>query len=572
MSNWEQEFDVVVLGSGAGGMTAALTSAIEGLSVGLFEKSQWFGGTTANSGGGIWIPASKQAGQTSTPDSTEAVKQFLQYELGDLYDANLIDAFLESGPVALDYLAQHSDVKFQLGPLPDYHTDSPGAVTHGRALFPTPFDGRQLGKHFKTLRSPWKRFLLLGGMMVGRRELPALTHPFSSFANFKLVVSMLVRYAMDRITFHRGTHLLIGNALAARLLYSLIQRHVHLQNCAKAVELIQDNDKVIGVVIETPEGLVRVRARIGVVLATGGFPHNVNLRQELASNFPHTLSSAFKESAGDGLSLARQVGSAVDQKMQNPAFWTPASTVMEKDGSQTVMPYGHLDRGKPGAIIVNANAQRFVNEADSYHDVIVAYFQQIDSNARKHTYLICDHFFIRQYGLGAARPWPFPLYPLIQSGYLHQALTLRALAEKLQLDVNQLASTVATHNQCAVTGEDLEFGKGNSAFNRYNGDAKCQPNPCLRAIEVAPFYAIRIHPASLGTAIGIKTNANAQALNEQGQPIDGLFVCGNDMASIMKGAYPGPGVTLGPAIAFGYRAAMQMKQQHQLMPNSRLDL
>jgi len=564
MSDWNQTFDVIVVGSGAGGMTAALTSAIEGLSVGLFEKSQWFGGTTANSGGGVWIPGSEQLKQSSSTDSIESVKQFLQFELGPLYDADLIDAFLESGPIALNYLAQHSSVQFQLGPIPDYHTDSPGAVTQGRVLFPMPFDGRKLGKHFKNLRTPWRRFLLLGGMMIGRKEIPALTHPFSSFSNLKLALSMLIRYASDRIFYHRGTHLLIGNALAARLLHSLINRQVHLQNFAKVIKLIQHDQRVTGVVIETPSGIIRVHARCGVVLASGGFPHNANLRQELANQFPHKLSSAFKESEGDGLLLARNMGAVIDNKMHNPAFWTPASAVSEQDGSQTIMPYGHLDRGKPGAIIVNALGQRFVNEADSYHDVIVAYFQQTDAKAREHTFLICDRLFIRQYGLGAARPWPFPLNALIRSGYLYQAPTLQELASKLQIDSDQFIDTVQKHNEYAQTGHDLDFCKGNSAFNRYNGDALCQPNPCLRSIAQAPFYAIRIQVASLGTCIGIKTNKNAQVINEQGVPIDGLFACGNDMASIMKGAYPGPGITLGPAIAFGYRAAMQMKHLSSL--------
>lgn len=567
MQVWDKEFDVVVLGSGAGGMSAALVCASAGLQVGIFEKSPWFGGTTANSGGGVWVPCTSLARQAGIDDSPAQVRRFLESELGPRFRADLVDAFVQSGPQAIDFLAQNSEVKFQLGNIPDYHAETPGGRVDGRVLFPLPFDARQLGSAFAQLRSPWKRFLVFGGMMVGRRDIPALMRPFASWANATYTLSMLLRYAADRLTFHRGTQVLMGNALAARFLYSLRQRQVFMQAQASLTQLlVTDGGAVHGVLVHTPTGTLRVRARKGVVLATGGFAHSPTLRARYGGAHPHHLSAAYPESVGDGLKAAVQVGAAVDHEMSSPAFWTPASLLHERDGSQVVFPYGHLDRGKPGAIIVNALGQRFVNEADSYHDVVTAMYAGPDSDARLHSHLICDHRFIRQYGLGAVRPAPYRLRPYIQMGYLMKESTLAALARRIGVDEARLQATVEQHNRDARAGVDPVFGKGNSAFNRYNGDPHCQPNPCLRPLETGPFYALRIYPATLGTAAGIKTDANAQVINTEGAPIPGLYACGNDMASMMRGHYPAPGITLGPGIVFGYRAARHLVEATQAAP------
>lgn len=555
----DAEYDVVVFGSGAGGMTAALAAALEGLTVVVCEKHACFGGTASNSGGGIWVPCSSQAMDAGIEDSPEIVRRYLRGELGRAYNEELVEAFLQSGPRALDDLASRSELKLQLGDIPDYHPEAPGGRLSGRVLFPEPFDGRKLGKAFSGLRSPWRRFLIFGGMMVGRREIPALMRPFSSWANFRYVCRVLARYASDRLKYPRGTNLLMGNALAGRLLYSLRKAGVAMQSQATLVDLLlTPAGGVQGALVDTPSGRLRLRARKGVVLATGGFPHSATLRARYAADYPHHHSMAYRESVGDGLKAAVRIGAGVVHDEGTPCFWTPVSVLQEKDGSQLTYGYGHLDRGKPGAILVNARGRRFANESDSYHDVILAMFSQGDADANVQSHLVCDHDFIRKWGCGAVRPAPYRLQPFIERGYLIRAGTLEALADRIGVDRAALLATVGEHNQHARAGVDPVFGKGSSAFNRYNGDTDCKPNPCLKVIEHGPFYAVRIYPGTIGTAAGIRTDGNAQVLREDGSKIAGLYACGNDMASVMRGHYPGPGITLGPAIVFGWRAGMHI--------------
>lgn len=555
MHDWDDEVDVAVFGSGAGGMSAALVCAHHGLRVALFEKSAWLGGTTANSGGGVWAPANTLAQKAGLHDSLDAARRYLQAELGEHYRADLSEAFLESAGAAIDWLAANTEVRFQLTNLPDYHAEQPGGLAHGRTLFPEPFDGRQLGQDFALLRKPWDRFMVLGGMMIGRREIPALLSPFASLANLRKLIRMLTRYACDRLRYPRGTQLLIGNALAARFLFSLRKCGVSIQVETPLVELLKEGSTVIGALVRTPAGLQRIRARCAVVLATGGFPHSEALRKELSDATPHHLSAACDTNTGDGLSIARAVGADIDRSMGSAAFWTPASLVREESGTVTVLPYGHLDRGKPGAIIVDAHGRRFVNEADSYHDVVTAMFAGPDREARQRSHLICDHRFIRRYGLGAIRPRSMQLERMIRDGYLVRGATIAELASKIGVEATQLEQTITRHNGFAREGIDRDFGKGSTCLNRYNGDPDCTPNPCLRPLSEPPFYALALHAATLGTAIGLRTDANARVLNTHHQAIEGLYACGNDMASFARGYYPAGGITLGPAIVFGYRAA-----------------
>ena len=562
---WDDDVDVAVFGSGAGGMAAALVAASAGLHVALYEKTALVGGTTANSGGGVWMPANVLARQAGIDDSIGKARRYLKHELGPHFRADLVDAYLGTIDEALDYYATRSEVRFQLSNIPDYHAEHDGGVAAGRTLFPLPFDGRRLGPDFALLRPPWKRFTVLGGMMIGRREIPALLAPFSSFATFRTVAAMVGRHALDRLRYPRGTNLLLGNALAARLLYSLRRQNVAIRVEAALASLVCKNDEVIGAIVRTPSGTLRVKARRGVVLATGGFPHGATWRDTLASSFPFTHSPACEANSGDALEAATRAGAVVDRDLASPAFWTPASLVAELDGGMTVFPYGHLDRGKPGAIIVNARGCRFVNEADSYHDVVLAMYAGPDREANLRSHLVRDAHFLRTYGLGAVRPrWPV-LKRFVRDGYLVEAGTIAGLARAIGVDPATLERTIAEHNRDAAAGEDA-FGKGDSIFNRYNGDPACKPNPCLRPIARPPYYALRLHPAALGTSVGLRTDGDARALREDGSPVGGLYACGNDMASVMRGYYPAAGITLGPALVFGYRAGRHLAQVRAAAP------
>ncbi len=551
----EETTDLLVIGSGAAGLTAALVARLHGLSVIVCEKAPHLGGTSATSGGAIWIAASSQAARAGYCDSIEQGRTYLRFETGEHAREDLIDAFLQSGPAMVDLLEQHTEVLFDPVPVPDYHAESPGGVTAGRVLIARPFDGRRLGADFRRLAAPMPRLMVLGGMMVGFAEIPMLLRPLQSWAALRLVARNLGRYALDRLHHPRGTRLLNGNALMARLLASLRQHHVDIRTGTSLLELLAEGARVGGAVFQCGTGRKTIRARRAVVLATGGAAQDGALRQDLMRDFPHRAVVAQQHSTGDGVHAALAAGGQIDRHVSSPAVWTPASVLRESDGSTTVFPYGYLDRGKPGAIAVNSAGQRFVNEALSYHDVVQAMYRDAPSGVVPRAHLVCDSAFVRRYGLGMIRPHDPTLSAYVRRGYVLRADTLEELATRIGADAHQLLATVARHNAFAGTGVDLDFGKGSTAFNRANGDPSVGPNPNLRAIGQPPFFALPITPATLGVSIGLKTNADAQVLNLHDDPIAGLYACGNDTSSVMRGYCPGGGVTLGPAMVFAYRAA-----------------
>src|SRR5690242_4804399 len=273
----EREVDVLIFGAGMGGMCAALFASLEGLDVLLCEKTDQVGGTTATSAGTVWIPGSNQAVRDGVPDRIDDARRFLQAEIGPSA-LEVREAFLAAGPAALDYLEARSEVKFVAPPMhPDYHSNQPGRALAGRALAPLPFDGRLLGDDFDRVRPPIAPFMVLGGMMVGKLDIPYLLKPFGSVANFIAASMLLLRHATDRLRFRRGTRLVMGNALVGRLYYSLRQRKVPIEYGAKLVELVQANGRVEGAVVDTGEKRQTIRASRGVIMATGGFGANTDM-------------------------------------------------------------------------------------------------------------------------------------------------------------------------------------------------------------------------------------------------------------------------------------------------------
>jgi hypothetical protein len=320
------------------------------------------------------------------------------------------------------------------------------------------------------------------------------------------------------------------------------------------VELISEADRIVGAIIARDGARIRVRATQGVILATGGFPRNAEMRKEFGGEqFPHHHTIAYEANVGDGIAAARAVGASVDTDLASPGFWQPSSAMRGRDGLERTIFYGYLDRGYPGCIAVDENGRRFVNESDSYHDIGLAMFAN-GAGKGKRFYLVCDRNFIWKRGLGYVRPYTPSLRSYVKSGYLIVADTPAKLARKIGIDPDNFAKTVADHNAYAATGVDLEFGRGASAYNRLYGDPTLKPNPNLAPIKKAPFIALQIYPGTIGTAMGMKTNADAQVLDKAGQPIAGLYACGNDLASVMRGHYPGGGITIGPAIVFAFRA------------------
>ena len=554
-TRFDEEVDWLVFGSGAAGLCAALVGRLEGLDVLLCEKTPLIGGTTATSGGTIWIPGSHQSQLTPTPDDLDSARRYLEGELGNDGASELREALLSSGPAMLDYLESKTEVRFKANsPYPDYHAERPGGAQGGRALSPLPFDGRLLGADFAMLRPPRDEFMVLGGMMVGRDEIRHLIRPWRSLQSLRIAARIVGRYARDRLSYRRGTRLLLGNALVGRLLYSYRNLGGRVALNTALQELCVEGGRVLGATVQADSGVRRIRARRGVVLATGGPSSSASWRERLLPGRDLPWSLAFDGNTGDGLDAGLAIGAVLDTRHDSPFFWMPASR-LDRSGLPPVV-YPHIrDRPKPGLIAVRDDGKRFVNEGNSYHDFVSALFAASPDSRTPHAWLICDRAFVRDFGLGVIHPVWQHLPSFERAGYLVSAATLESLAGKTGIDAQALRSTVMQYNDDANAGRDPAFGKGELALNRYNGDPDTAPNRCLRPIEAAPFYAVRVIPAPIGSSVGLLSDADARVLDDSRVPIEGLYACGNDMSSVMGGHYPGPGITLGPAMVFAYRAA-----------------
>jgi succinate dehydrogenase/fumarate reductase flavoprotein subunit len=546
--------DVLVVGAGAAGMTAALVCALDGLDVLLCEKSAQVGGTSATSAGTIWVPGTRQARDAGFTDRIADARRYLDAVIGPAGDHRR-EAYLETGPAVVEYLARHSEVKFAVYPRhPDYLSNRPASTLGGRALAPLPFDGRMLGADFALVRPPIGEFMALGGMMIGRDDIDTLTRPFASLAALTRAVSLLWRQATDRLRHRRGTRLLMGNALVARLFYSLRRNNAPIRVNTALQELIVTDGRVTGAILSTGGKPQRVNIRRGLVLATGGFGGSVErLNDYVRPPLAHAV--AFEGAAGDGMRIARAAGAAVEDDHAAPAFWSPVSETGWFEGGRGVYPHLSLDRAKPGLIAVNAAGRRFVDEAVSYHEFVAGMHRSHEIVPSIPAWLVCDRDFLRKYGLGRVPPGRRRWAWAVANKYLVEAATLDELAGRIGVDAGGLRATVLESNRFAGTGIDEAFGKGSTDFDRHNGDPQHRPNPCLGVIATPPYYAMAVYPSTLGSSVGLRTDADARVVSNAGTPIPGLFAVGNDMASIMRGHYPGPGITLGPGMVFACRAA-----------------
>ncbi|RXT34560.1 FAD-dependent oxidoreductase [Bradyrhizobium betae] len=555
---WDVETDLLVVGAGAAGMTAALVGALEGLNVVLCEKSGMVGGTTATSAGTVWIPGNRQGQLAGTPDTVEAARIYLAAMLGEHATDQRVEMFLKAGPIVLDYLEQKTSVRFVASPIhPDYK-NLPGAAIGGRALGAVPFDGRKLGDDFTRVRPPRREFMVLGGMMVGKADIPALLAPFRNWTNFRHAAGLLTRHALDRIRHKRGTRLIMGNALVARLLDSVRRAGVGLRFETGLREIICEGDVVVGAVLTSPTGEVTIRARKGVVLATGGIGWSRELRERLFPDAARRFSLAPSSNTGDGILAAERVSAVVERDLDSPALWMPSSVMTQADGHLSVFPHIMLDRAKPGLLAVNTSGRRFVNEADSYHDFVAAMLRSNASAASATpAFLICDRAFVRDFGIGLVHPGTRNLTEFLQANYLIEGETIAELARKIDVDGDQLVETVERYNRHAETGIDDDFGRGSSELNRFNGDPLTGPNPCLRRIGPGPYYAVAVWPSDLASSAGLRTDSCARVLSSDGTVLSGLYAIGTDSSSIFRGTYPGPGTMIGPAMVFGWYAAME---------------
>lgn len=554
-------FDLVVIGAGAGGMAAAAFAAVAGKRVLVVERTEYVGGTSALSAATTWVPNSQHAAKVALPgsadaDSPERVRRFLDAVVGNRSPAALRDAFIKAAPQAISVLEAETEAHFRpYATHPDYEQDAEGATMRGRALEPVPFDARVLGEDIRLIRPPIPEFCLFDGMMIDRTDIGHLLNLTRSFASFQHAARILLHYGMDRMNGRRGTRLVMGNALIGRLLLTLRNKGAAIVTRTEVEDLVTDSGAVTGAVLVSGNVRRVVPARAGVVLAAGGFNRHATRRAELLPQPTPDVSPAAPGHTGRMQDIALRLGARFGTDNLQPAFWAPVSVRKRKDGSTAVFPHFVLDRSKPGTVCVNQAGERFVNESISYHLFGKAMFEANQTAPCIPCHIVTDSLGLRKYGLGMVRMGTKDISPFLADGYLIEGKTVAELAGRIGVPEGTLEKTIADMNEFARTGVDPQFGRGRTAYHRVNGDANAGgANPTLGPIAAAPFYAVKLVPGDIGASIGLVIDADARVLGGGDRPIAGLYACGNEANSIMGGTYPGPGITIGPAITFAFRA------------------
>jgi 3-oxosteroid 1-dehydrogenase len=546
----DEQFDVVVVGSGAAGMTAALAAAHRGLSVVVLEKAACFGGSTARSGGGVWLPGNHALRAAGIEEPPERAREYLASIVGDVVPAVRRDTFLAHGPEVLKFVCDHTPLKFRwVRDYSDYHPEAPGGRPGGRSVEPVAFDGKLLGAELAHLEPPYSAPPL--GVPITQADYRWLSllarHPRGSVRLLKLGLQWLV----GRV---RGQRLLsMGQALAAGLRVGLAQAGVDVRLNTALADLRVEGDRVTGVV--TAEGVIG--ARRGVILASGGFEQNLEMRekyQRAPIGTDWTVGAA--ANTGDGITAGLKLGAALD--LMDDAWWGPSLPL-------TGGPWFALaERSRPRCIMVDARGERFVNESAPYVEAVHAMYGSGDGPGEHiPTWLVFDQRYKDRYmftGIGPRQPLPGRWF---KAGIAAKSASLTGLAEKIDVPAAALAATVERFNGFARRGVDEDFHRGVSKYDHYYGDPRNKPNPSLGPLDKAPFYAVKIVPGDLGTKGGLRTDEQARVLREDGSIVPGLYAAGNVGAAVMGRTYAGPGATIGPAMVFGYLAATRLAHEDQ---------
>lgn len=557
MKDWDHSVDLLVAGSGAAAMAAGIRAADLGLGVLLVEKGSHYGGSTAMSGGVCWVGNHERMAALGIPDTDGEVLQYLKQITNGETSEELLRTYVSESKRMLSYLEQNTHVQFApLRDYGDYYAEGQGGKTGGRSLEPRPFDGGRLGSDFALLHRPAPSALVLGKFMITARE--ARKFIVLGLSSIIALAWSLARYALRfrmRRRFGRDPYLTNGNALAGRLRLSLKERDVPVWLQAPLLELVQVQGRVVGAVVQREGRKIRVQARRGVLLACGGFERNLKMRQEHGPS-PAAVdwTAGNEDNTGDGIELGRRAGAST--ALMDEAWWTPVTQYPGVPSGWVLV----VEKSLPGGIFVDGAGRRFTNESAPYQDVAMAmYANHARSGRGVPAWMVFDARYRRNYiagPIGPGRFLPDKVLPRrVRQQLLRKAPSLAELASQLQLDPQVLEATVARYNQMAKAGRDEDFGRGEASSDRYYGDARVKPNPCMAPLLQPPFYAIPIYPGDLGTKGGLRTDSHARVLDESGAPIVGLYAAGNTSASIMGRSYPGAGGTIGPAMCFGFLAA-----------------
>jgi succinate dehydrogenase/fumarate reductase flavoprotein subunit len=559
MAPLSKTVDVLVIGSGAGGLSAAVTAGKAGLDVLVVEKGPVFGGTTATSGGVLWVPGTRYAKATAEQlgleDSRDKVRAYILQEGGNHVDLDKVDSFLEAAPAMVDFMERETEVKFHGMAFPDYHADAPNAGIV-RSVGTQPYTAAEFRSDTKRLKNELPQTLFLGLALGSSLEMKYFMKAGRSPTAMAYVVKRMMSHIWDVVRHGESQKFVRGRALIARLARTAFDLGIPIWTDAAAKDLIEQGGAVTGAQVQTKEGLVSVIARYGVVLAAGGSIRDAQRRREVYPGIMgriDAVSPAPMGNTGDGVRMAEKVGGRYTSDVSNVSAWMPVSKLPDATDFTGIWPH-LVDRQKPGFIMVLSNGKRFVDEATSYHDLVPAMVTAFEAEKLDACWLLADARALKRWGMGFVRPFPIPHGHYERSGYLLKGRTLAELAKKAGIDAVQLERTVTAFNANAVKGEDPDFGRGSFTYDRYQGDEEVKPNPCLGPLDQAPFYAVRIYPGDIGSFAGLRTDAKARVLGEGGEAIPNLYAVGNDMVSVFGGAYTGAGAMIGPAMTFGWIA------------------
>jgi 3-oxosteroid 1-dehydrogenase len=555
--NWDGEFDVIVVGSGAGGLTAAVSAHDLGQSVVVLEKSDQYGGTSAISGGGVWVPCNHLLAAAGASDSHDEALTYLKAATrGMVAEARLL-AYLEHAPKMLRYLEEKTWLKYRaMTAYSDYYPHLPGAKPGSRTLDPLPFDASRLGEEFVHMRPPQPGTLIGGRITMTAGEAHTILCKDRGWTT--LFARRMLTYWLDlpwRLRTKRDRRLTLGSSLIGSLRRSMMDRSIALWLNAPFESLIVDSRRIIGVTAKRDGKQVRIGARRGVILAAGGFEHNQQMREQYLPKPTRTEWTVTPEAnTGDAIRAGLEAGARLD--LMDHAWWAPTVFIAGREKRRALF----VERALPGCVMINRLGKRFVDEAAPYSDIVYAmYADNEKSNANLPAWLIFDAEFRRKYPCGPLLPGMVRPDKSLPSSWLgsvfFRAGSLDSLASQIQVDAAGLRETIERMAEFAQSGDDKEFGKGSNPFDRYYGDVNVKPNPCLAPIAKPPFYAMRIDAGDIGTKGGLLTDEYARVVREDGQPIPGLYAIGNTSAAVMGPSYPGAGSTLGPAMTFGYIAA-----------------
>ena len=563
-ASWDHIVDVLVVGSGNGGLTAAVANHEMGSKdVLVIEKADKIGGTSATSGGGIWIPCNRYAQEAGAEDSLEEAREYLKHTLeGEDIPAELVESYLENGPKMVDFLHKCSHVRYEsLDHYPDYYSSLPGAKPGHRSLEPTPINASELGSEYKRMTYSHHMMRMFGVIHFTQVEAQVLMLKLPGWR--KLTMSMVLNYLFDipwRLRTNISRRLACGSAGVARLYLSVKERNIPVWFNSPMVDLIEENGRVVGATVTRDGKNIRVHARNGVVLAAGGFERNQELREKyLPSPTNVEWSAGAYTNTGDPLTAGLKLGAAT--RLMNDAWWTTTLCVPDEPMPRLSI----MEKSFPGSCVVNTKGVRFANESQNYMAFQKRLFEaHSDENPCAPAYHIFDSRFRRDYIVGplmtaSMKPdWTIPK-KWYDQGFVGKADSITELAVQMGIDPEGLEGTVNKMNHYAKTGVDDDFQRGDAEYDRYYADPEIKPNPCLAAIDEGPFYAMRIEAGDFGTLGGLATDVNAQVLHENGEPIEGLYAVGNCSAAILS-TYPGPGATLGPAMTMAYQSAKHINQ------------